>query len=1240
MNNIATAPRGTARHARRAAVWLSATAVLGSLLTSVAPASAADSLPDGLTSATAAGSCWEIKENDPSAQNGVYWLLTPALKAPEQFYCDQTTDGGGWVMIARGRNGWKENYNGLRSPALLRNTPDGTGAFAPAQLPAQTVDALVNNSRIDALADGVRIRRAQNATGTQWQEVRFKLADRDRWAWTFAGGQYVASFNIGGATGTNGRSNSFGTNNAYNRVDTVATSAKGWVAGMGYGSQVTGTNAATTYLFSNTNGAGSALPFAQMFVRPKLTIAGMDFATIPDSGAPAQTLTEMPESDALRTVWGVSGLSTGTDSELNTEVQAFGQVGSRVYVGGNFRSVQRSENATGADRVDQPFLAAFDVNTGELVTGFRPRLNGQVKAIVALPDGRVAVGGEFTQVNGAEKAGFVILDAATGATNGWQVDVENRSTGVPNRVRGLTVSGNWLYASGSFTHWARPGATAVAAWNGARINLSTGAPDGNWNPTLNGTAVGVDAPASGDRAYFSGYFNQSKSVYTPSATALSTSAGANALTPVWQPRFSKAFLGADGRYTGNFWQWDVEEAGGRVWLGGSEHSLFNYNRSNFELLNGNITNNGGDFQTIDSKGNLIYAGCHCGDWVYYDSYTWNNPSTNVSVNRAGAGWKQVDKMNIIGAWNASTGDYLQEFSPVVQMRRGFGAWAVFEDSTGTLWAGGDFRSSVRAGEVNQWSGGFVRFAKRDGTAPTTPGSLAGIPATASTETLQWGASTDARSSVSYEVIRENKVVATTTARTLEVPVESSPVRYFVRAVDAAGNRSATTAVYRVTPPSAEDLNLIQAGSDWKWTFTSAAWDADWRSVGYDDSSWATGSAVLGLGSTGLGTNIGTGAPSPRPLSAQFRRSFTIADSSTVTSPVISVVANDGVVVYVNGTEIGRRNMPTGNLTQNSYATAAPRTSSAVLTTFEVPRSLLRNGVNVVSASTHANYRSTPDLSFDLSFVAKRGAAQPAPAAPSVTASATGATTAELTWTQAGAADVVEYRVSRDGSQVAVVDAPATSYSDSGLSPETAYTYSVVAVGASGKISAAGTASVTTKAQPVEPEDPTVELVEAGSDWRWRYESTAWPAGWNAADFDDSAWKTGAAVLGFNTAGLGTDILVDAPTTRPLSAQFRAAFEVADPAQLDTVSLTVLANDGVVVYVNGTEVGRRNLPTGNLTQNSYATAAPRSTSAAVPVTFEVPVSLLTAGTNVVAASTHLNYRSTPDVTFDLSMTGTR
>ena len=53
---------------------------------------------DGSTAERAAASCWEIKQKAPGANDGLYWLQTPQLGAPQQFRCDMTTDGGGFVL--------------------------------------------------------------------------------------------------------------------------------------------------------------------------------------------------------------------------------------------------------------------------------------------------------------------------------------------------------------------------------------------------------------------------------------------------------------------------------------------------------------------------------------------------------------------------------------------------------------------------------------------------------------------------------------------------------------------------------------------------------------------------------------------------------------------------------------------------------------------------------------------------------------------------------------------------------------------------------------------------------------------------------------------------------------------------------------------------------------------------------------------------------------------------------------
>ena len=61
------------------------------------------------------------------------------------------------------------------------------------------------------------------------------------------------------------------------------------------------------------------------------------------------------------------------------------------------------------------------------------------------------------------------------------------------------------------------------------------------------------------------------------------------------------------------------------------------------------------------------------------------------------------------------------------------------------------------------------------------------------------------------------------------------------------------------------------------------------------------------------------------------------------------------------------------------------------------------------------------------------------------ATASSATRVDLSWnasTDTGGAALAGYRVLRDGTQIATVNAPATAYSDMSVAASTAYSYTV------------------------------------------------------------------------------------------------------------------------------------------------------------------------------------------------------
>jgi hypothetical protein len=737
-------------------------------------------VPDGRTEASAAASCWEVKQVDPSASDGVYWLLTPQLRTPTQFYCDMTTDGGGWVLVGRGRDGWQWDGDAQGTPAQLAGVPDGLKAFTPRKLSNATIDALLGGRSVDALPDGIRLRRATDTAGSTWQEVRFSVRSLRSWTWAFGAGVPLthASFDgrrYDGRTTRDWGSTSTAGVAATSRVWTFESGANGWVRGFNHGQGVAGSIESDSYLYAT--GSGYATPFTQVFVRPRLRQADLAFPSVPDAGTAAVTALPVARSGSLPQPWGVTGTGSGGTGELGTEVQAFAQVGSRMYVGGNFTTVR---NQDGSQSVGQRYLAAFDASTGEWDPSFRLSLDGQVRALAVLPDGRLAVGGDFTKVGTAQRRGLAVLTPSGTLDGAWTAGVQLRSGDRKASVRALDVAGGRLYLGGRFSHVVRGSASSAMPYV-ARLKLSTRSGDGAWKPRLNGTVADLDVSTDGKRVFLAGYMTKAGTTTVRKGVALSTATGARVTSPAWKPTYSTS--------TSATYQQAVRQVGSRVWLGGSQHSMFSYDAATLKLREAHITRSGGDLQAIGDNGKVVYGGCHCGDWSYSGTTSYDA----LTVGSTSVRWSRPDKISLLGAWNAATGAFVPTFAPRWKSRGGYGVWAVTVASDGTLWAGGSIETSVKDGGGNQFSGGFARFAQRPATAPAAPTGVK-VSLEGGTATVSWSASST--SGVTYEVLRGDRVVATSTSTSATVPGSDADDRFFVRATDGQGSWSASTPVAR------------------------------------------------------------------------------------------------------------------------------------------------------------------------------------------------------------------------------------------------------------------------------------------------------------------------------------------------------------------------------------------------------------------------------------------------------------
>jgi hypothetical protein len=127
-----------------------------------------------------------------------------------------------------------------------------------------------------------------------------------------------------------------------------------------------------------------------------------------------------------------------------------------------------------------------------------------------------------------------------------------------------------------------------------------------------------------------------------------------------------------------------------------------------------------------------------------------------------------------------------------------------------------------------------------------------------------------------------------------------------------------------------------------------------------------GSGQFGYGDGDEATVIPFGpVASNKWRAAYFRRVVNL--SAAPSTATLSWLADDGAVLYVNGVEVTRDNMPTGPIDYSTFASSGRwNAQESLVRSVTVPAGLLRAGTNVIAAEVHQDAANSSDLSFDAS----------------------------------------------------------------------------------------------------------------------------------------------------------------------------------------------------------------------------------------------------------------------------------
>ena len=166
---------------------------------------------------------------------------------------------------------------------------------------------------------------------------------------------------------------------------------------------------------------------------------------------------------------------------------------------------------------------------------------------------------------------------------------------------------------------------------------------------------------------------------------------------------------------------------------------------------------------------------------------------------------------------------------------------------------------------------------------------------------------------------------------------------------------------------------------------------------------------------------------------------------------------------------------------------------------------------------------------------------------------------------------------------------------------------------------------------------TTPLVAATSIWKYLDNGTDQGTAWRATTFNDAAWASGAAELGYGdndettVVGFGSN-----SSNKYVTTYFRQQFQVTSLASFAQLKLRLIRDDGAVVYLNGVEIFRDNLPTGAIAYNTLALSTIGGSDESTYLEATVPKSALVAGTNTLAVEIHQDRGNSSDISFKLEL----
>jgi hypothetical protein len=493
-----------------------------------------------------------------------------------------------------------------------------------------------------------------------------------------------------------------------------------------------------------------------------------------------------------------------------------------------------------------------------------------------------------------------------------------------------------------------------------------------------------------------------------------------------------------------------------------------------------------------------------------------------------------------------------------------------------------------------------------------------------------------------------------------------------------------------TVGSTIEQSLVGAASSNRFLIPSSdALGFAWTQATFNDAAWTAGSNGIGYDNAPapFDYNQYIGVPTPEgqtPVTVYGRWKFSVGDPAAVDSLKLTIRADDGFVAYINGVRVAASNAPPQPLYNSQSLAVGPNDSTVISTpqVFDIDLAglaLLAGSDNVLaihalnSGSFSSDLLAQPILTATIAGQGRLSNAaevavtvEPSDAPASLADTYTvdeddelfvsapfGVLANDLPSAAALTASVVTgpahgaLILSTDGSfrytpnpNFAGID-EFTYRATDGQNRSATGTVALQILPSPDAIIARPDAYVATANTPLavgRENEITEDLVPAGATWSYNDSGDSLGTAWHAVEYDDSTWSSGPAQLGYGDGDEATVVSFgDDPTSRHTTTYFRRDFTLDNPSSVTMLTLGLQRDDGAVVYLNGVEIVRSNLPS-DADNDTFASSAVTGAAENEYLPYEINPPLLVPGVNTIAVEVHQSSAGSADLSFDLQLEG--